>query len=121
MFTFADLCGGPGGFSEYLFWRVHQSGGGSARGYGMTLQSTITPTDQHWHLENIPSNITVNFTQIDGIDGTGDLYKKSNILEFDAVLSNNTKKRGVDLVVADGVKENVVGRGASVCHLFVCL
>ncbi|CAO3598596.1 unnamed protein product [Absidia cylindrospora] len=108
MFTFADLCGGPGGFSEYLFWRVHQSsgGGGQARGYGMTLQSSSTPDHFHWHLENIPSNITVNFTQVDGIDGTGNLYKKTNILEFDAVVSNNTKKRGVDLVVADGCQQD---------------
>jgi hypothetical protein len=102
---FADLCGGPGGFTEYLFWRMHhQSSGISARGYGMTLQSTATKHQDHWHLENIPSHITVNFTQVDGIDGTGDLYQKSNMLEFDAVISNNTKKRGVDLVVADGVR-----------------
>lgn len=70
----------------------------------MTLQSAATKHQYHWHLENIPSHITVNFTQVDGIDGTGDLYQKSNILEFDAVISNNTKKRGVDLVVADGVR-----------------
>ncbi|KAI8085975.1 FtsJ-like methyltransferase-domain-containing protein [Halteromyces radiatus] len=103
-FMFADLCGGPGGFSEYLFWRVHQSDGGSARGYGMTLRSSLT--ENHWHLENISPNITVNFTQVDGIDGTGNLYQKANILEFDAVVSNNTKKRGVDLVVADGEENN---------------
>ncbi|KAI8339249.1 FtsJ-like methyltransferase-domain-containing protein [Chlamydoabsidia padenii] len=116
-FMFADLCGGPGGFTEYLFWRMHQQTI-SARGYGMTLQSTLAKTQDHWHLELIPQHITVNFTQVDGIDGSGDLYRKNNILEFDAVISNNTKKRGVDLVVADGgyQEDSKGGKGVQLEH-----
>ncbi|KAI8384517.1 FtsJ-like methyltransferase-domain-containing protein [Radiomyces spectabilis] len=96
---FADICGGPGGFTEYLLWRT-SSGGGSAHGYGITLKSSDDAAN--WHLEEMRRDIPLNFTQIDGVDGTGDLYKEANIREFAAVVSNHTKKRGVDLVVADG-------------------
>jgi hypothetical protein len=44
-----------------------------------------------------------NFTQVDGPDKTGDIYKQENIRAFDAVIARNTQGEGVDLVVADGV------------------
>lgn len=31
---FADICAGPGGFSEYVLWRTK----GDAKGFGMTLK-----------------------------------------------------------------------------------
>ena len=34
MFHFADICAGPGGFTEYVYWRRQQS----ARGWGFTLR-----------------------------------------------------------------------------------
>ncbi|KAI9308536.1 FtsJ-like methyltransferase-domain-containing protein [Cunninghamella echinulata] len=113
-FLFADICGGPGGFTEYLTWKIHQKNS-TSRGYGITLRSSSNPQD-HWHLENFSSDIPVNFTQIDGYDGTGDICIKNNILEFDAVISNNTKKRGVDLVVADGGFESLKKHQ----HLLLC-
>ncbi|CAN0539598.1 unnamed protein product, partial [Scytosiphon promiscuus] len=36
-FLFADLCGGPGGFSEYLLLRRRQLGL-PARGWGISLR-----------------------------------------------------------------------------------
>ena len=31
---FADVCAGPGGFSEYILWRMK----GDTKGFGMTLK-----------------------------------------------------------------------------------
>lgn len=100
-FQFADLCGGPGGFSEYLLWRIH-SWGTSAHGYGITLKSS-TADEVNWHTEKFRSDIPRHsLTQIDGVDGTGDLYKEENIRQFEDIVQKETKQRGVDLVVADG-------------------
>lgn len=38
-FTFGDLCGGPGGFSEYLLWRYGTTG---VQGWGITLSGECT-------------------------------------------------------------------------------
>lgn len=100
-FQFADLCGGPGGFSEYLLWRIH-SWGGSAHGYGITLKSS-TADEVNWHTEKFRSDIPRHsLTQIDGVDGSGDLYKEENIRQFEEIVQQETKQQGVDLVVADG-------------------
>ncbi|KAI8890077.1 FtsJ-domain-containing protein [Backusella circina FSU 941] len=98
---FADLCGGPGGFTEYLLWRVH-SWGGSAQGYGMTLKAPKEKDELNWHIEKFRQDIPPHFTQVDGPDKTGDIYKEENIRAFDAVIARNTQGEGVDLVVADG-------------------
>ena len=128
---FADLCGGPGGFTgrnscfsfvvtrtlEYLLWRLHSSGR-SGHGYGITLKASPGHEEVDWKIEQFRDN----FTQIDGVDGTGnghatsammltrcqspgDLYKEANIKEFGRVVLDDTKKIGVDLVVADGASD----------------
>ena len=38
LFTFADVCAGPGGFSEYMLWR---KGFYNAKGFGFTLRGTV--------------------------------------------------------------------------------
>ncbi|CAI5740515.1 unnamed protein product [Peronospora destructor] len=81
-FSFADICGGPGGFSEYLLWRA---GSGSSKQCG-------------WRL---PSEFCDMFKICYGEDGTGDLYSLANIHCFrDVVRARHPI--GVDLVVADG-------------------
>ena len=35
LFYFADVCAGPGGFSEYVLWRKKK---GEAKGFGFTLK-----------------------------------------------------------------------------------
>ncbi|ORX48509.1 S-adenosyl-L-methionine-dependent methyltransferase [Hesseltinella vesiculosa] len=89
--SFADLCGGPGGFTEYLFWRMEQDSQ-MGYGYGITLKGA-----EDWQIGD-PSH----FTQIGGMGGSGNLLHNESIYEFDAVVSNDTNKCGVDLVVADG-------------------
>ncbi|KAI9277253.1 FtsJ-like methyltransferase-domain-containing protein [Phascolomyces articulosus] len=99
-FTFADICGGPGGFSEYLLWRVH-SWGGTAKGYGITIKSR-DHDEVNWHAEKFRKNISNNLTIIDGPDGTGDLYEEANIRGFGDTVRQHTDQQGVDLAVADG-------------------
>jgi 23S rRNA U2552 (ribose-2'-O)-methylase RlmE/FtsJ len=100
-FTFLDICGGPGGFSEYILWRIH-SWGGSAHGYGITLKSPATE-EMNWHVEKFRSDIPRHsLTIIDGVDSTGDLYKEENIKQVEEKIQKETKEQGVDLAVADG-------------------
>ncbi|KAI7876725.1 FtsJ-domain-containing protein [Lichtheimia hyalospora FSU 10163] len=100
-FTFADLCGGPGGFTEYLLWRIH-SWGSSAYGYGITLKASPQEDQLNWQTDKFHPDVPLNFTKVDGVDGTGDLYQVPNIREFGAIVQQYTRDRGVDLVVADG-------------------
>ncbi|CAI5729259.1 unnamed protein product [Peronospora farinosa] len=101
-FSFADICGGPGGFSEYLLWRAGSVTNGEdeyeqcVRGYGMTLRKAANNCD--WRL---PSEFHDMFKICYGEDGTGDLYSLANIHCFrDVVRARHPI--GVDLVVADG-------------------
>ncbi|KAJ3273681.1 FtsJ methyltransferase domain-containing protein 2, partial [Terramyces sp. JEL0728] len=75
--SFVDLCGGPGGFSEYLVWKY------KAKGYGITLRG-----NQDYKIDTIK--------KFYGKDGTGDITRIENIKEF--VLSVPK----VELAVADG-------------------
>ncbi|RCH84441.1 FtsJ methyltransferase domain-containing protein 2, partial [Rhizopus stolonifer] len=98
-FTFADICGGPGGFSEYLLWRVH-SWGSSAHGFGITLKGD---EEVNWHTEKFREDIPRHsLTTVDGPDGTGDLYKQENIRAFESAVLKETGGKGVFLAVADG-------------------
>ena len=50
---FADLCAGPGGFSEYVLWRK----GWQAKGFGFTLKGTgIVDLYLSWCLYNNNNN-----------------------------------------------------------------
>lgn len=111
-FSFLDLCGAPGGFSEYLLWKGHRQGEsfrgwaislGSENGEGRPCQWRVKARAPKYDGES-------EFNILWGADGTGDLYKPNNV---DAVVSTvlaecgRTKDAtsdccGVTLVVADG-------------------
>ncbi|KAJ3159238.1 FtsJ methyltransferase domain-containing protein 2 [Geranomyces michiganensis] len=99
LFTFADICSGPGGFTEYILWRAAQSGGFSCHGWGMTLRGP-----QDFALADMKPDLhaTERFTPFYGADDTGDIYKESNIRAFAAHVQDATSGRGVNLVTADG-------------------
>ncbi|KAL6049228.1 Cap-specific mRNA (nucleoside-2'-O-)-methyltransferase 1 [Balamuthia mandrillaris] len=122
-FYFGDVCGGPGGFAEYILWRKkrqqqeregegegrreHRSGGGKeeeegeAVGWGFTLKTD--DSDCEWHLDKFHPDADVRcFTVNYGADGTGNIYSNENIREFWKVIALGTNERGVDLVTADG-------------------
>jgi len=93
-FMFVDLCGGPGGFSEYL--------GAKGRGFGITLRiddgcdwsSRIQPPGG---VASSDARLTISY----GADGTGNLYSVANIKHF-RDLVRGAVPHGVNLVVADG-------------------
>jgi len=121
-FTFVDLCGAPGGFSEYLMMRsqefhdLHTRGTipGSCRGYGMSLLGT----NEHgngtfWKLKDISEwnwngTFHTKYTICTGVDGTGDIYKWDNVRQLRSNIQSDFLSNGmhgsskVQLVVADG-------------------
>ncbi|CAG8597958.1 13123_t:CDS:10, partial [Funneliformis caledonium] len=98
VFLFADLCGGPGGFTEYLLSRK-QSWGEKVFGWGITLKNLQDFDFSRFHHETMPDSY---FKPCYGVDGTGDLYKEENIRDFAKVVKKGTQEGGVDLVTADG-------------------
>lgn len=78
---FADLCGGPGGFSDYLRWKMP-----SIIGWGITLDTSDESC--RWKVSN-NTNLNLEY---------GDLTQNETILKFAAKIS----PKGVDLVVGDG-------------------
>ncbi|KAL3666060.1 hypothetical protein V7S43_008851 [Phytophthora oleae] len=97
VFSFADICGGPGGFSEYLLWRTgNVYDAQRVRGYGITLKGATNNCD--WRLS---SDFRDLFTVCYGQDGTGNLYSIANIRSFSDVVRGQHPS-GVDLAVADG-------------------
>ena len=95
--TFVDLCGGPGGFSEYVLWRTRNA----AAGWGISLD---TDDSLRWSLRgNVRSAVERgHFRLLRGADGTGDLTRPENIAHFAETVLRATRGRGVDLALADG-------------------
>ena len=111
-FMFVDLCGAPGGFSEYIVKRLQSTRvSGSCRGYGMSL----TGNNEHgrgtdWKLDNFQEQtgaFRVNYRVSGGTDGTGDIYRWENVMamvegikhDYQAASLPPTKSH---LVLADG-------------------
>ncbi|XP_062427962.1 cap-specific mRNA (nucleoside-2'-O-)-methyltransferase 1 isoform X2 [Rhea pennata] len=93
---FADVCAGPGGFSEYVLWRRKWH----AKGFGMTLKG---PND--FKLEDFYSASSELFEPYygeGGIDGDGDITRPENITAFRNFVLDNTERKGVHFLMADG-------------------
>ncbi|KAF9926684.1 FtsJ methyltransferase domain-containing protein 2 [Linnemannia zychae] len=98
VFRFADLCSGPGGFSEYLLWRKH-TWGERARGWAMTLKGDLDFQLEKFHRDAaVHENLRVTY----GKDGTGNILNQQNIDAFAALVDRETEGFGVGLVSADG-------------------
>ncbi|KRZ62390.1 MAGUK p55 subfamily member 5 [Trichinella nativa] len=96
LFYFADVCSGPGGFTEYVLWKR----GWNAHGFGMTLRN-----DCDFRLDKFTASSPVMFEAFygeDGIDGDGDITKGSNLESFSNFVLKNTDQKGVHLFMADG-------------------
>ncbi|KAF9184053.1 FtsJ methyltransferase domain-containing protein 2 [Haplosporangium sp. Z 767] len=97
-FRFADLCSGPGGFSEYLLWRKH-TWGERARGWAMTLRGELDFQLDRFHKDAaVQETLKVFYGQ----DATGNILKQENIDAFVEMLERETAGLGVGLVSADG-------------------
>lgn len=108
---FVDLCGAPGGFSQYLTYR-----GGYSRGYGMSLHGRSSTGDSMgvaWNVSAIEKEERKEFTVCTGKDGTGDIYNWENVLSLERTIQNDSESDSIPLagalnstkvavVVADG-------------------
>ncbi|XP_028580218.2 cap-specific mRNA (nucleoside-2'-O-)-methyltransferase 1 [Podarcis muralis] len=93
---FADVCAGPGGFSEYVLWRKKWH----AKGFGMTLKG---PND--FKLEDFfaaSSELFEPYYGEEGIEGDGDITRPENITAFQNFVLDNTDRKGVHFLMADG-------------------
>ncbi|XP_067947035.1 cap-specific mRNA (nucleoside-2'-O-)-methyltransferase 1-like [Watersipora subatra] len=96
---FADICAGPGGFSEYVLWRRKWK----CKGFGLTLKSG--PGVNDFKLEEFfvsPSECFEPHYGVGGIDGDGDIYRQDNIDKFSEFVKENSQHKGVHFVMADG-------------------
>ncbi|MEQ2183447.1 Cap-specific mRNA (nucleoside-2'-O-)-methyltransferase 1 [Goodea atripinnis] len=96
---FGDVCAGPGGFSEYILWRKRWH----AKGFGMTLRG---PCD--FKLEEFyaaPSELFEPYYGEGGVDGDGDITRPENVTAFRNFVMENTDRRGLHFLMADG--ENI--------------
>ncbi len=94
--VFADLCGGPGGFAEYLLHRMQWR----CIGFGMTLRTGIPYKINKFNCCVPTSNFHIFHRQY----GDGDITSSQNIRDFTDWVSNN-HYAGCSLVVADGAFE----------------
>jgi cap1 methyltransferase len=111
-FVFADLCGAPGGFSEYILRRCHTIQIPACRGYGMSLTGVNeygqgTP----WKLQDavyFENGTCCQYRVFEG-DGTGDIFNWENVQALRKQLVDDSsqseqqpQETPVHLVVADG-------------------
>ncbi len=111
-FLFADLCGAPGGFSEYIMKRIRSKRSGYiCRGYGISLVGK----NEHgngamWRLNDFcegDDSFSIHYKVHYGSDGTGDLYNWENVKCFLEDIQDDLQKsmipqQKMNLVVADG-------------------
>lgn len=92
---FADVCAGPGGFSEYVMWRM----GWRAKGVGFTLRAG----GLDFKLAKFnPRSPWDTFFPFYGPDDDGDIYRTDNMQELRRVVSDITGGKMLHFVMADG-------------------
>ncbi|XP_065911664.1 cap-specific mRNA (nucleoside-2'-O-)-methyltransferase 1-like isoform X2 [Dysidea avara] len=96
---FADICAGPGGFSEYVLWRRQWH----AKGFGMTLRDPSDGFD--FKLDEFyaaPSETFEAYYGAGGANGNGDITKSDNLIAFKEYVMEHTDHLGVHFVMGDG-------------------
>ena len=90
---FADVCAGPGGFSEYILYRKRHG----AKGFGFTLRES-----NDFKLEDFLAGPPEFFHPYYGPMEDGDIYKPENQEGFTQIVMQSTSGRGVHFMMADG-------------------
>jgi cap1 methyltransferase len=89
---FADVCAGPGCFSEYVFYRKKWE----AKGFGFTLKS-----ENDFKLHDFFVDPPETFSPFYGINDDGNVYDPENIKSFEELIKDQTES-GVHFMMADG-------------------
>lgn len=89
---FADVCAGPGGFSEYVLWRK----GWQSKGFGFTLKA-----ENDFKLDRFLAGDPSTFSAHYGAKGDGNVFDPENIVSFSEHVINQTGS-GVHFMMADG-------------------
>lgn len=90
--TFADVCAGPGGFTEYILKKSNYK----TKGFGITLKN-----ENDFKLNKIlPNNLNCFKTHY-GHNNSGNIYDPKIIDSFTNLILNETKI-GVDFMMSDG-------------------
>lgn len=92
LFYFADVCAGPGGFSEYVLWRKKLQ----AKGFGFTLRNKCD-----FNMDVLPRNTEV-FETFYGAHEDGNICDPVNIDSLERFVLGKTNNSGVQLMMADG-------------------
>lgn len=93
LFHFADVCAGPGGFTEYVLWRKKWQ----ARGFGFTLRSELD-----FRLDTFLAGNAQCFDQYYGVNEDGNIYDPENIESLKQYVLGETGGVGVHFMMADG-------------------
>ncbi|EGT40926.1 hypothetical protein CAEBREN_23306 [Caenorhabditis brenneri] len=121
LFYFADVCAGPGGFSEYMLWR---KGFYNAKGFGFTLAGK-----DDFKLQKFTASSAYFFETFYGTKNNGDVMDPENIDSLEDFISRGTDGQGVHLMMADGGfsvegQENIqeiLSKRLYLCQLLVSL
>uniref|UniRef100_A0A1I7TCI5 Cap-specific mRNA (nucleoside-2'-O-)-methyltransferase 1 n=1 Tax=Caenorhabditis tropicalis TaxID=1561998 RepID=A0A1I7TCI5_9PELO len=121
LFYFADVCAGPGGFSEYMLWR---KGFYNAKGFGFTLAGK-----DDFKLQKFTASSAYFFETFYGTKQNGDVMDPENIDSLEDFISRGTEGHGVHLMMADGGfsvegQENIqeiLSKRLYLCQLLVSL
>lgn len=90
---FADVCAGPGGFSEYVLWRKKLR----AKGFGFTLKES-----NDFKLEDFYAGSPETFHPFYGPKGDGDVCDPENQEAFRQLIMRQTHGKGVHFMMSDG-------------------
>lgn len=89
---FADVCAGPGGFSEYVLYRKKWE----AKGFGFTLRA-----ENDFKLHDFFNGPPETFSPYYGANEDGNVYDPENIKSFEELIREETGG-GVHFMMADG-------------------
>lgn len=89
---FADVCAGPGGFSEYVLWRKKWE----SKGFGFTLRQ-----ENDFKLDKFLAGHPETFDTYYGLKGDGDVYDPENIESLQEYVLKQTIS-GVHFMMSDG-------------------
>jgi len=94
---FADVCAGPGGFSEYILWRKRWR----SKGFGFTIKTTGHDFKLDDFYAGPPESFEPHYG-VNGVDGDGNVFDSDNIEAFRKFVLDNTGGKGVHFMMADG-------------------